>query len=142
MSTTKDIKQYEHLYTISTDGIVTAKSRPTNGAVVAMTKVKKLSGWDNGKGYRVVTLMTKNKRKNHYIHRLVALHFIDNPLNYKEINHKDGNKSNNNISNLEWISRSGNIKHAYNTGLRSLTPKMLKVLKKGREDRHESYRIS
>lgn len=58
--------------------------------------------------------------KEHYksIHRLVALYFIPNPENKSEVNHIDGDKSNNKASNLEWIDRNGNLKHAYETGLR------------------------
>lgn len=129
----KNIKNYEHLYQISNYGNIIAKSRPINGAVVAMSKERQLSAWDNGNGYRVVTLMMNKKRKNHYVHRLVATYFIENPLKYKEINHKDGKKENNHIDNLEWISRSGNVKHCYDTGLRVPTEKQLNALKKGRK---------
>ena len=54
---------------------------------------------------------------NHLIHRLVASEFVDNPFNYTEVNHKDGNKANNHYSNLEWCTRSQNVKHAYDTNL-------------------------
>lgn len=50
-------------------------------------------------------------------HRLVALHFIPNPENLKEVNHKDGNKRNNHVSNLEWCTGSHNQRHAFSTGL-------------------------
>lgn len=56
--------------------------------------------------------------KDVYIHRLVALAFCENPKQYKEVNHIDGNKENNNFNNLEWCSRSENNKHAFQTGLR------------------------
>ena len=57
------------------------------------------------------------KRKDYAVHRLVALAFIENPNNYDQINHKDGNKLNNHYSNLEWCTQSHNIKHAVDTGL-------------------------
>lgn len=57
-------------------------------------------------------------RKDCYIHRLVAFCFLENPNNYKEVNHKDGNKENNDVSNLEWCNRQMNNKHCFATGLR------------------------
>lgn len=62
-------------------------------------------------GYKYVHLCDASKRKNKAIHRLVALAFIPNPFNYPEVNHKDGNKSNNNVNNLEWCSRKENAIH-------------------------------
>lgn len=58
--------------------------------------------------------------KNLYIHRLVAIAFIDNPDNLPEVNHKDGNKWNNKVDNLEWVSKSDNAKHAVSMGLRDV----------------------
>lgn len=57
------------------------------------------------------------KRKGRLLHRLVAKAFLSNPLNYKEINHIDGNKENNKVTNLEWCTRAYNIRHAVDTGL-------------------------
>lgn len=53
------------------------------------------------------------------IHQAVAISFIDNPNNYREVNHKDGDKSNNNVDNLEWCTRKHNIKHAFQNNLKS-----------------------
>lgn len=72
---------------------------------------------DNGKGYKLVCLTVNKVRKNKYIHRLMAEHFIDNPDNKPLVNHIDGNKSNNTISNLEWCTLSENMQHASRTGL-------------------------
>ena len=55
--------------------------------------------------------------KNRTVHRLVAQAFIPNPNGLAEVNHKDGNKSNNSVENLEWVTSSENKKHAYNIGL-------------------------
>ena len=69
-------------------------------------------------GYLYLGLTTtKRKQKFYTIHRLVALGFIDNPENLPCINHKDGNKLNNNVSNLEWCSWKYNTNHAWNLGL-------------------------
>ena len=73
----------------------------------------------NKSGYKFVSLGCgkRGKKKNIAIHRLVAKAFIPNIKNYKEINHKDGNKNNNRVENLEWCSRSENMLHAYKLGL-------------------------
>lgn len=68
-------------------------------------------------GYERVSLWNKGKNKKYSIHRLVATKYIDNPNNYKQINHIDGNKLNNNVDNLEWCDLSQNIKHAYKNKL-------------------------
>ncbi|GAC1413814.1 MAG: hypothetical protein NVSMB66_6380 [Candidatus Doudnabacteria bacterium] len=73
------------------------------------------------KGYCYVDLWDKNKRWNAKVHRLVAKVFIPNLNNFKEINHKDGNKLNNKTSNLEWCTRLFNIRHAFKNGLRQPT---------------------
>ena len=58
-------------------------------------------------------------RQSIKIHRLIALAYCPNPNGHKEVNHKDGNKLNNHASNLEWVSRSENLRHAHALGLRS-----------------------
>ena len=57
--------------------------------------------------------------KTFTIHKLVASNYIDNQYNKPQVNHIDGNKSNNHVSNLEWVTQSENIRHAINTGLKS-----------------------
>lgn len=64
-------------------------------------------------GYCIVWLRIGNKTKAFTVHRIVAKTFINNPLNLEQVNHKDGNKCNNHVDNLEWCSRSDNLKHAY-----------------------------
>ena len=75
---------------------------------------KVLAGGVAGNGYLTVGL----KNKTHTIHRLVANAFIANSLNKRCVNHKDGDKLNNNINNLEWCSYSENNQHAYHCGLK------------------------
>ncbi len=74
--------------------------------------------WQNG--YRFVALSNHGKGKQFSVHRLVAKAFVDNPNGYDEVNHKDGDKSNNNAENLEWCTRSQNNAHAVKNGLRDI----------------------
>jgi hypothetical protein len=68
-------------------------------------------------GYEFVGIGSGANRKYRMVHRLVAEAFLPNPQGLPEVNHIDGNKRHNNVRNLEWISRSGNIQHALRTGL-------------------------
>lgn len=68
-------------------------------------------------GYVQVELSIQGKGKNFLVHRLVAETFIENNNNLPEVNHKDGNKENNSVENLEWVTSSENQLHAYATGL-------------------------
>lgn len=68
-------------------------------------------------GYAYVGLTEGTKQKSCRVHRLVANAFIDNPENKKYVNHIDGNKLNNRVDNLEWITASDNVKHALNNNL-------------------------
>ncbi len=78
-------------------------------------------------GYPIVKLSLRCKRKTIRIHRLVAIAFVENPNNYLTVNHKDGNKLNNNSENLEWCTQKQNIQHAIRTGL--------KVFRTGRDSK-------
>ena len=69
-------------------------------------------------GYKYVDLSNKCIKYRFKIHRLIAISFIDNPKNNPQINHKDGNKLNNNVSNLEWCTNSENQKHAHLIGIK------------------------
>lgn len=64
-------------------------------------------------GYQVVWLSVAGKTSAVTVHRLVALAFLPNPNGYKDINHINGNKKDNRIENIEWVSRSMNIRHAH-----------------------------
>ena len=64
-------------------------------------------------GKKQENFINSKKRKNFIVHRLVALLYLENPNNYLEVNHIDFDKTNNNVDNLEWISRSDNMKHNF-----------------------------
>jgi len=89
------------------------------------------------RGYLKVRLIINGVRKGYPIHRLVGLAFIPNPHNKKCINHIDGNKTNNNISNLEWVTHSENNIHAYKNNLQPSK----KGIKNGRAKLNESQVI-
>lgn len=110
-----DILGYEGLYKISNFGRV--KSTVRNERIL---KARAHSG-----GYLRVNLCKDGKSKDAYIHRLVAQAFLDNPYEKCDVNHKDGNKENNCVENLEWTTRSENQKHAFDTGLNSSPRAML-----------------
>ena len=68
-------------------------------------------------GYYTVDLYADSKRVSRGVHRLVAEAFVANPGNKPEVNHIDGNKHNNDVSNLEWVTKKENCEHAWRTGL-------------------------
>ena len=76
--------------------------------------------------YKQVSLWKNNKGTSLYVHRLVAEAFIPNPQNKPEVNHIDGNRQNNHISNLEWVTSGENSLHAAKTGLRVYTNRLTK----------------
>lgn len=67
-------------------------------------------------GYKQIGRTVNGKRRTLQVHRLVAMAYIPNPENKPEVNHKDGNKANNHVSNLEWCTRKENQRHAYDSG--------------------------
>ncbi len=69
------------------------------------------------KKYAIVSIYENGKQKHLYVHRLVAKAFLPNPNNKPQVNHIDGNPKNNNASNLEWVTGSENMIHAYRTCL-------------------------
>lgn len=84
---------------------------------------------NSGRGYVQVQLCKDGKKYVRYPHILVAQHFIPNPDNLPQINHKDGDKSNCHDWNLEWCTQGDNMKHAHNTGLRDDRQHLLEISK-------------
>lgn len=104
-----EIKIFDR-YEITKDGKVINK----------ITRKQKSTFIGNG-GYERVSLWIDGKQYKESIHRLVAQVFIPNPDNKPQVNHIDGNKLNNNVSNLEWCTREENMQHAYKNNLIKLT---------------------
>lgn len=102
----KDIKGYEGLYQVSTYGMVRSL-----GKGKTWKKPKIMKSRDNGHGYYMVNLSKEGVYKHHYIHRLVAEAFIPNWFNDQEVNHRDEDKSNNNVDNLEWCDHKYNMQY-------------------------------
>lgn len=84
-----------------------------------MVKGRNLIDWVLPCGYKCVALCRDGGKSSQYVHRLVASAFIDKYDESLVVNHKDGNKLNNHVENLEWISQSANLVHALRTGLRN-----------------------
>ncbi|MEK4132027.1 NUMOD4 domain-containing protein [Solibacillus sp. FSL W8-0474] len=102
----KDVAGYENLYMVSDTGRVFSKK----SGVVLKTPLDRY-------GYQKVSLYSNKKYKYTTVHRLVAKAFIPNPDNKETVNHKDGNKTNNHVSNLEWATSGENTRHAHKNGL-------------------------
>ena len=114
------IYDYRGLYQVSNFGRVKSLKRCVkNQYCDYIIKEKILKNGLKENGYLHVVLWKNSKHKTFYIHRLVALIFIPNQENKKEVNHIDGNKQNNIYSNLEWANSSENKKHAYKLGLKN-----------------------
>lgn len=120
----KDIAGYEGLYQIS--NLLRIKSLERFFEVTRCGRVNKICQKEkilkctpNGGGYYYVGLYKDNKKTTLRLHRLIAKAFIPNPNNKPHINHINGIKTDNRIENLEWVTHSENIQHAYNTGLKT-----------------------
>lgn len=129
----KDILRYEGKYQISNFGKVkslaryrygtgiSAKERFYNERIMAYSK--------GGRGYFQVKLTNNIKiSKTFTIHRMVAQAFVPNPFNKPQVNHIDGDKHNNMVENLEWVTASENVQHAVDIGLKSMDMFKKKIL--------------
>lgn len=118
----KDIPNFEGLYQISNLGNVKSLKRKVknkNGyRIIEETILKKQM---NNKGYYIINLRKNSSHTFKLVHRLVGVVFLKNKNNYPIINHIDGNKLNNNVSNLEWCTYNHNIKEAYRLKLNKYT---------------------
>jgi len=104
----KWIEGYENLYKICKNGDIISYKKYEEGKI--------LKPGNHNHGYLFVGLYKNNKEKKFRIHRLIALHFIDNPNNYEFVDHINGNRIDNRIDNLRWINHSGNSRNRKNQG--------------------------
>ena len=138
----KDIPGYEGIYQASTDGnIRTAEGKTTSNSRYSIRhwKPRILKGRGNNPttGKRV-SLWKDGKCKDLLVARLVAITFLGDPPEGFTVNHKDGNRFNNAIDNLEWLSLADNIRHGFDTGLYS-TQKNISVSCDGNAHQFRSY---
>ena len=126
----KDIEGYEGYYQVSNMGSVQSLNRTcTNKNNKIMTfKGKILKPQNDRCGYLCVLLSLNGIKRNFKIHRLVAQAFIDNSNNKPCVNHKDGNKTNNMVYNLEWCTQQENIHHYYNSDAKKKPREMRPIL--------------
>lgn len=110
---------YQGYYEVSDSGNFRSVDRIVNGPHGSrLMKGKMLNIRVNKDGYVHAHFCKEGVNKAFSAHRIVALAFINNPMNYPEVNHKDGNKQNNHKDNLEWCTTSQNLAHSFAIGLR------------------------
>lgn len=111
----------EKYYAVSSLGKIKSLERYRIGRIpktFALVKERILKLSKNRDGYLHAVGSINSKKVHLYAHKYVAMMFIENKGNKKTVNHIDGNKNNNSITNLEWCTQSENISHAYAVGLR------------------------
>ena len=141
----KPIPSFEE-YKINKNGVIISTVRyvhsKKNEQSVPFYREKILTPHKSKGGYMCVGLGSKGNRKTVKIHRLVAMTFIPNPHNLPEVNHKDGDKTNNNVENLEWCTPSENQKHAIRNGLKPLSKKQLNLFMKNRKENSKTVKLT
>jgi hypothetical protein len=117
----RSVAGFESFYEVSNHGRVRSLPRRvervgTRNGVLLTGRVRKLA--TNHMGYRTTNLRGGGRFQHFLIQRLVAVTFLPNPDNKEFVNHKDGDKANNVVTNLEWVTRAENNVHAYDNGMR------------------------
>lgn len=115
------VREYEGLYLVS-----------ESGGLYSLYKNRLMRQTVNDRGYKAVSLCKDGVRKVKEVHRIVAEAFIENPIQgYSEVNHIDGNKLNNKKSNLEWVTKGDNLRHAYRKLGRATVGKKIRCVDTG-----------
>lgn len=109
----RPVRGFEDRYRVSSFGNVMSILRYDVNARTYRACSDRMASNPHSTGCLVVNLWRNNKYKSFRIHRLVAEAFLPNPENKKTVNHKDGDKTNNKLENLEWATHSENIQHSY-----------------------------
>lgn len=127
----KNVVGYEGIYIVTDKGKVYSLPRKIyNGKGYYNYKGKEIKQVLNHKGYPCVNLVKSCEKFYTSVHRLVAKAFIPNPNNLPQVNHKNGNKLDNRVENLEWCSNQQNQLHAWQMGLQKVSGKAGKPKKK------------
>lgn len=145
----RPVPGHESMYLVTSYGRVFSLNYRNTGKAHELAQSSLHDKRRTGSMYRRAKMFGIQKNTPTAIHRVVALAFLPNPNGFREVNHIDGNKANNHVSNLEWVSASGNQRHAFAEGLH--IPKMgeshgmailteEQVLKIREELEHATYR--
>ncbi len=103
--------------TIIIDGCETNYTVDTSGRIYSGFRKRFLKPYPNKNGYLLIDINHCGKVYTRQVHRLVAKAFIPNPLHLETVNHKNGDKTDNAVTNLEWMTIKDNVRHAWKTGL-------------------------
>jgi len=107
----KDVRGYEGIYKVSSHGRVKSLQRVGYGGRIIDERIMKLN--PDSDGYLILGLHKNGKTETKKVHRLVAESFVENPNGFKEVNHKDENKTNNCVENLEWCTTKYNLTYGH-----------------------------
>lgn len=142
----KDIKDYEGLYQVSNLGRIKSLEKEVHNrwGTGSVRKERIMNPVVGTNGYYKVSLHREAVIKWFSVHRLMAMAFINNPDNKTHINHKDCNRTNNSLDNLEWCTHAENIKHAWDNGMcersRIAVSNFLSTLHKNKDNRLRNYK--